>query len=69
MKRWIAGGTLAGGSFGARWLASTESIERLLPLRSALRALDREGNPTPEELGELYAQPRDTGAAEHVAST
>lgn len=69
VKRWIARGTLAGGSFGARWLVSTESIERLLTLRSALRALDREGNPTPEELEELYARSRDTGAAEHVAST
>ncbi len=67
LERWIARRTLAGGSFGARWLVSTESIERLLSLRSALLALDRAGNPTSEELCELYVRSRDTGVDKHTA--
>jgi excisionase family DNA binding protein len=68
VKRWVQRGTLAGGSVGTRWLVSTESVERILSLRRSLNALDREGNPTPEELAALYARPRAAGADERVAS-
>lgn len=61
VKGWVARGTLAGGALGARWLVSTESIERLLALRRALAALDREGNPTPDELAALDARPGGAG--------
>ena len=67
VKRWIERGTLAGGLLGSRWLVSVESIERVLSLRRSLAALDHEGNPTPEELAELYARPGNAGADEHVA--
>lgn len=67
VKRWVARGTLDGGARGTHWLVSAESIDRVLALRHSLDALAREGDPTPEELAELYARPRDTGADEHVA--
>ena len=69
VKRWVQRGALAGGPVGARWLVSTASVERILSLRRSLNALEREGNPTPEELAALYARPRAAGADERVAST
>ncbi|MBI4493447.1 MAG: helix-turn-helix domain-containing protein [Chloroflexi bacterium] len=58
VKRWVERGALAGGAMGGRWLVALESVERLLRLRESLAALDREGNPTDEELRELYRKPR-----------
>lgn len=59
VKRWIARGALTGGSLGTRWLVSADSVEAVLALRRSLGALDREGNPTPEEITALHAQPRE----------
>jgi hypothetical protein len=39
---------------GGRWLVARESVERTRRLRVALGAMDDEGNPTPEEIAELY---------------
>src|SRR5205823_1871997 len=58
IKRWIERGTLAGGAFGGRWVVSRESIDHILHLRESLRALDLEGNPTPEELRKLMQHRR-----------
>ncbi len=65
VKRWIERGTLAGGQLGGRWLVSVESIERVLSLRRSLAALDQEGNPTPREIAELYADPGDADVDDH----
>ena len=53
VKRWIERGALAGGPLGGRWVASPESVEQLVGLRAALDELDREGNPTPDEIREI----------------
>src|SRR5262245_7832996 len=58
VKRWIERGTLAGGEFGGRWLVTAESVERVIRIREVLDALDREGNPTDEEIQELYRRKR-----------
>ena len=58
IKRWIERGTLTGGPLGARWVVSQESVDSLVHLRESLQALDREGNPTPEEVLAMYAQSR-----------
>lgn len=54
VKRWIERGTLAGGAIGKRWVASQESVERLYRLRESLVSMDQEGNPTPDEVREIY---------------
>ena len=69
VKRWVQRGALAGGAVGTRWLVSTASVERILSLRRSLNGLEREGNPTPEELAALYARSREARADERVAST
>ena len=51
VKRWVQRGALAGGYLGGRWLVSRESVERLAGLRRSLLDLDREGNPTADEIG------------------
>lgn len=56
IKRWIERGTLAGGHMGGRWLVSPASVEELLRLRAALLEMDREGNPTQEEIQKLYGR-------------
>ena len=38
---------------GGRWVVSTESVEQIVRLRASLVELDREGNPTPEEIREI----------------
>jgi excisionase family DNA binding protein len=55
VKRWVERGTLAGGSLVTRWLVSAESVDRLIRSRAALVELDREGNPTPDEIRALYS--------------
>ncbi|HET8630263.1 MAG TPA: helix-turn-helix domain-containing protein [Thermomicrobiales bacterium] len=67
VKRWVARGTLVGGALGTRWLVSNESIERVLALRRALAALDREGNPTPDELAAPGASQGGAATGGHVA--
>jgi excisionase family DNA binding protein len=58
VKRWVERGTLVGGPVGSRWLVSTESVEHAIRLRQVLLDLDREGNPTVEEIRQLYARSR-----------
>ncbi len=58
VKRWIERGALAGGQMGGRWLVSWESVDNHVRLRRALSELDGEGDPTPEEIRELYSRPR-----------
>lgn len=69
VKRWVERGALGGGAMGGRWLVAAESVERLLRLREALVALDREGNPTPEEIQEIYRRPRPTSEGQGDAAT
>ena len=68
VKRWIERGTLDGGPIEGRWLVATASIERILRVRDVLRALDEEGNPTPEEIRDLYAQSRRARERQGVAA-
>lgn len=58
IKRWIERGTLAGGPLGGRWVVTQESVNRLCRLRESLAALDQEGNPTLDEVREIYRRPR-----------
>jgi hypothetical protein len=58
VEDWVERGTLEGGPAEGCLLVATESVERVPRVREALRALDEEGNPTPEEIRDLYAQPR-----------
>ncbi len=67
VRRWIERGVLAGGQMGARWLVSWESVDRILRLRESLDALDREGNPTEEEIREMYSRPRRISKSQGVA--
>ena len=53
VKRWAERGTLKGVDTGTRWLVTRESVERVLRMRRALAALDKQGDPTPEEFMEL----------------
>lgn len=64
VKRWIARGVLAGGLIGSRWQVSAESVARLARLREALEALDREGNPTPEEVQAISHRMQHTRATD-----
>ncbi len=57
VKRWVQRGTLRGVCLGTRWLVSKESVDQALRLRSALAALDDEGNPSPEEIQDLLDRP------------
>jgi excisionase family DNA binding protein len=56
VKRWIARGTLQGGAFGGRWLVAEPSVERIVGMRSALAALAEDGDPTPEEIANLFGK-------------
>lgn len=58
VKRWIERGTLDGGPVGGRWLVSEESVEHHVRLRKLLKAMDEEGNPTDEEIQEMYSRSR-----------
>ncbi len=58
VKRWIQRGPLRGVCLGTRWLVSKESVDQALRLRTALAALDEEGNPSPEEIQNLLDRPR-----------
>lgn len=69
IKRWIERGALAGGRLGSRWVVSQESVERLVHLGESLGALDREGNPTPDELRELSQRPRHRSQRPRGSST
>jgi excisionase family DNA binding protein len=54
VKRWLERGTLEGSAVGGRWLVTQRSVERITGMRAALAALDAEGNPTLDEIRELY---------------
>ena len=58
VKDWIRRGTLDGGPVGGRWLVDEGSVERVLRIRRILREMDEEGNPTDEEIRELYSRRR-----------
>ena len=58
IKRWIERGTLDGGPVEGRWLVTTASVGQKRRLRQVLEELDREGNPTCEEIQALYRRPR-----------
>src|SRR5687768_17348677 len=60
VKRFIHRGALAGGPVGSggRWLVAEDKVEHMLRLRSALKEMDQEGNPTPEEIQALYREPK-----------
>jgi excisionase family DNA binding protein len=57
VKRWIQRGVLRGVCLGSRWLVSKDSVDQALRLRSALAALDEEGNPSPEEIQAVLDRP------------
>ena len=56
VKRWIRRGALTGGSLAGRWLVSRESVDRLARVRAALLDLDREGNPSPDDIRLIEAR-------------
>jgi excisionase family DNA binding protein len=58
VKRWIERGGLAGGEMGRRWLVSAESVERLIQVRNTLWEMDREGNPSREEIAQTHRSRR-----------
>lgn len=58
VKRWIERGTLKGSQVGGRWLVAEESMERILRIRKLLKEMDEEGNPTDEEIQEMYRKRR-----------
>lgn len=43
---------------GGRWLASAEEVASVNRLRETLLEMDREGNPTDEEIREMYSRRR-----------
>ena len=59
VKRWIQRGVLRGVCLSSRWLVSKDSVDQALRLRSALAALDKEGNPSPEEIRAVLDRPRE----------
>jgi excisionase family DNA binding protein len=69
VKRWVERGALAGGPMGGRWLVATDSVEQLVRLRASLTELDREGNPTTEEVRELYRRVERAPEGEGVQAT
>ncbi|HEY8746227.1 MAG TPA: helix-turn-helix domain-containing protein [Chloroflexota bacterium] len=58
IKRWVERGALTGGALGGRWVVSQDSVDRLVQLRESLLALDREGNPTADEVKALVQKNR-----------
>lgn len=54
VKRWIERGGLSGGEMGGRWLVSAESVERLVEVRNTLLEMDRDGNPSREEIAQAH---------------
>ena len=58
VKRWIQRGALRGVHLGSRWLVRQESVDQATRLRSALTALDDEGNPSPEEIQAVLDRPQ-----------
>jgi excisionase family DNA binding protein len=54
VKRWIERGTLDGAVIGGRRIVSAASVDRLVRIRDVLDELDKEGNPTPDEVRALY---------------
>ena len=55
VRGFVERGALAPGPGEGCELVSAEGVEHLVRLRESLRELDREGNPTPEEIQELYS--------------
>src|SRR3712207_2067290 len=68
VESWVERGALAGGSTGGCCLVSPEGVDYLVRLRESLRELDREGNPTSEEIRELYSRPRKAPRRDAAAS-
>ena len=60
VKGLIERGALTEGPKASCQLVASESVEHLVCLRASLMELDREGNPTPEEIQELYSPPQRT---------
>lgn len=58
VKRWVERGALEGGRLGERWLIDAQSVARTSRLRSALRLVDEEGNPSQEEVQALISRHR-----------
>lgn len=58
VRQWASRGGLIGVALEGRWLVARESVERPRRLREAPRAMDEEGNPTAEEIKELYRPER-----------
>ena len=56
IKCWIERGALIGGALGGSMIVSQDSVDRLVHLRDSLIAMDREGNPTPDEVAVLSPQ-------------
>ena len=69
VKRWIDRGALTGGAMGGRWLVSSEGVEHLVRLRQSLVTLDREGNPTPGEIQQIYSRSEPATDQTNVTST
>lgn len=56
VKRWIERRTLDAGRVEGRWLIASASVERLVDVREALRAIELEGLPTDQELQALLGR-------------
>ena len=69
VKRWVERGALVGGRVGERWLIDAESVARASRLRSALRLVDEEGNPTQEEIQALIGRHRSRHEDQRASST
>jgi len=56
IEEWIKRGGLGAVEVGGRWLVSAEEVARVNRLRDTLLEMDREGNPTDEEILQTYSQ-------------
>jgi hypothetical protein len=68
VRGFVERGALAAGPGEGCEFVSAEGVEHLVRLRESLRELDREGNPTPEEIRELYSRPRRPARRDVAAS-
>ncbi|HLG71986.1 MAG TPA: helix-turn-helix domain-containing protein [Chloroflexota bacterium] len=58
IEEWISRGGLQAVEIGGRWLVSGEDIASAVRLRETLHQMEREGNPTDEDIAELYSRAR-----------
>jgi hypothetical protein len=66
---WLERGTLDGELVEGCWLVAGESVERILRVRRVLQELDREGNPSLEEIRDLYALSRQSSERRDATSS